>query len=141
MISTKDIILKKGESQQYKIKEDSNEIIEFLTKDKYVKEDQKVYNYLLKYAKLLDVFIQQLGTNKGVDGSVNAYQFFGNISYPTRGPPVTGFNTNPQVIPDIPDDVNHDEDDDVEGMMKMKKMMKMMFYNLTFKLLKSILIQ
>jgi len=109
LISTKDIILKKGESQQYKIKEDSSEIIEVLTKDKYVKEDQKVYNNVLKYAKLLDVLIQQLGTNKGVDGSVNAHQFLGNTSYPTRGPPVTGFNTNP---PDIPDDEYCDDEDE-----------------------------
>ena len=95
MINTRYIILKKVESQQYKIKEDSNEIIEVLTKEKYVKEDQKVYKNVLKYAKLLDVLIQQLGANKGGDDSVNAHQFLGNASYPTRETPTTGFNTNP----------------------------------------------
>jgi len=94
LINTRDIILKKGESQP-KIKEDSNEIIEILTKEKYVKEDQKVYKNVLKYAKLLDVLIQQLGANKGGDDSVNAHQFLGNASYPTRETPTTGFNTNP----------------------------------------------
>ena len=69
------MIFKKGDSQP-KIKEDSSEIIEVLTKEKYVKEDPKNYKNVLKYAKLLDVLIQQLGTNKGGDGSVNAHQFF-----------------------------------------------------------------
>ena len=112
MISTKDIILKKGESQQYKIKEDSREIIEVLTKEKYVKEDQKFYKNVLKYAKLLNVLIQQLGKNEGVDGSVNAHQLFGNTSFPTRGPPTTGFNTIPPDQPYYENDGVEDEDDE-----------------------------
>jgi len=113
LILSKDIILKKGDSQP-KIKEDSSEIIEVLTKEKYVKEDQNNYKNVLKYAKLLDVLIQQLGKNEGVNGSVNAHQFLGNTSFPTRGPPSTGFNTNP---PHYESDNDNSEygDDDYEG--------------------------
>jgi hypothetical protein len=98
LIKSNDIILKKGDAQ-FKIKEDSLEMLGNLTQEKYAKEGQTVYKKVLKYVKLLNQLIQQLGSNASGESPFNNNnnQFVGNASNPTRAPS-TGFNTN-QVVP------------------------------------------
>jgi hypothetical protein len=98
LIKSNDIILKKGDAQ-FKIKEDSLEMLGNLTQEKYAKEGQTVYKKVLKFVKLLNQLIQQLGSNASGESPFNNNnnQFVGNASNPTRAPS-TGFNTN-QVVP------------------------------------------